>query len=192
MRNTVIVIGEKIREIRIAKNIKLFEAAGKSEISKGLLSKIENGRAIPSLPVLLQILKALEVDLSDFFAEVESGNESPLYLHIKKEDYRSIEKEDAVGYNYFTIFQRAFSSVAINFSYLELKPGAHRDLVTTDGFEFIFLSKGKIDYVLGNEQLTMNEGDSLFFDGNIPHVKKNPYKETAKILVIYLLTSITN
>jgi transcriptional regulator with XRE-family HTH domain len=192
MRNTVIVIGEKIREFRMAKNIKLFEAAGKADISKGLLSKIENGRAIPSLPVLLQILKSLEVDLSDFFSQVESESDLPLYFLIKKSEYVPINKEEAVGYQYFAVFQRAFSSIVVNFTYLELMPDAKRALVTTEGFEFIFLIEGKIDYVLGNELLTMEAGDSLFFNGNIPHVKKNPYGQIAKILVVYLLTTITN
>lgn len=192
MRNAVIVIGEKIREYRVAKNIKLFEAAGKAEISKGLLSKIENGRAIPSLPVLLQILKSLEVDLSDFFSQVEFESDLPLFFLIKKADYRPIKKEEAIGYEYFAVFQRDFSSVVVNFTYLELMPNAKRDLVTTDGFEFIFLIEGKIDYVLGNDHLTLEAGDSLFFNGNIPHVKKNPYGQIAKILVVYLLTSITN
>jgi transcriptional regulator with XRE-family HTH domain len=190
MNNTVIVIGEKLREFRTAKNIKLFEAAAKAEISKGLLSKIENGRAIPSLPVLLQILNAIDIELTVFFKEVETQNLAPLYLLIKKNQYRSIEKEDAIGFNYFAIFQRSFSSVAVNFTYLELEPGAKRELVTTDGFEFIFLIRGTIDYVLGDQNFTMHNGDSLFFDGTIPHVKRNPYLETAQILVIYLLTSI--
>lgn len=192
MKDTVIVIGEKIREYRNEKNIKLFEAAARADISKGLLSKIENGRAIPSLPVLLQILKSLDVNLADFFNEVESYTDSPLYFLIKKEDYRPINKEDAAGFNYFSVFQQSFSSVAFNVTYLELEPKAKRALVTTDGYEFIYLVDGTIDYVLGGDEFTLEKGDSLFFNGNIPHVKKNPYGETAKILVIYLLTSITH
>ena len=192
MKDTVIVIDEKIREFRIEKGIKLFEAAAKAEISKGLLSKIENGRAIPSLPVLLQILKAIDVDLADFFNEVELHSEDKLYLLIKKSEYRRIAKEDAYGFHYFSVFQQSFSSVAFNVTYLELEHGASRELVTTDGFEFIYLIEGKIDYVLGNDELTMEEGDSLFFNGNIPHVKRNQYGKTARILVIYLLTSINH
>jgi transcriptional regulator with XRE-family HTH domain len=191
MKNTVIRIGETIRHIRTERNLKLFETAAKAEISKGLLSKIENGRTIPSLPVLLQILKALEIDLTDFFKQVETDNNSPMYLLIKKKDYRPIEKEEAIGFQYFSIYQQAFSSVAINFTYLELKQNAQREMVTTDGYEFIHLVHGSIDYVLGNEKFSMQAGDSLFFNGSIPHVKKNPYKETAQILVVYILTSIS-
>ena len=192
MKDTVIVIGEKIREFRTEKNIKLFEAAAKADISKGLLSKIENGRAIPSLPVLLQILRSLEIDLTVFFKEVESESDGHTYLLIKKEDYRPVAKEDASGFHYFSVFQQSFSSVAFNVTYLELEPDAKRELVTTDGFEFIYLVSGTLDYILGEDRLTMEQGDSLFFNGNIPHVKRNPYGETAKILVIYLLTSINH
>jgi len=69
--NTLLLIGRKIKEIRVQKKIKLVELAMKAKISKGLLSQIENNRTIPSLPVLLQIIKVLEVEYSDFFKKLK-------------------------------------------------------------------------------------------------------------------------
>ena len=60
-------------------------------------------------------------------------------------------------------------------------------MVTTDGMEFIYLVEGDIDYKLGDTTITMNQGDSLFFDGRVPHLKINKSTQTARILVIYLL-----
>jgi uncharacterized cupin superfamily protein len=68
-----------------------------------------------------------------------------------------------------------------------LSPDAKREMVTTDGMEFIYLASGTIDYKLGDATITMEEGDSLFFDGRVPHLKINRSGQTARILVIYLL-----
>lgn len=191
MGDTIIIIGEKIKSIRTKKNIKLIKAAESAGISKGLLSKIENGRTVPSLPVLLQIIDALKVDLGDFFDDVKSRSETPPYLLIRKEDYREVKKDGAIGFNYFSIFQKTISTSTFHANLLELEMNAKRDMVITDGLEFIYLISGRIDYVLGDEEFTMEEGDSLFFDGRIPHLKLNHYAQKAKILVIYFLTQET-
>ena len=59
-------IGKRIRQIRIENKITLQDVSGEAGVSKSLLSKIENGRTIPSLPVLLQIIKVLNTDASLF------------------------------------------------------------------------------------------------------------------------------
>lgn len=185
---TLVKIGKKVREFRNEKNLKLIEVASKAGISKGLLSKIENGRTIPSLPVLLQIVKALEVDLSSFFEGVEESA-SYQFIHCKKEDYQALQKEDSVGFNYFSIMNDSFSNIAFQTALLELSPNAQREKVTTDGYEFLYLLDGEVDYWLGQEAVSLNTGDSLFFNGRIPHVPQNKTNKVARILVIYMLTA---
>ena len=70
---------------------------------------------------------------------------------------------------------------------LKLEPNAKREMVTTDGMEFIYLIEGEISYKLDTTEFNMSTGDSLFFDGRIPHLKINKSTKEAKILVVYLL-----
>ena len=85
MNHSVLLsIGKKIREIRISKKIKLVDVAKQAEISKGLLSQVENGRTIPSLPVLLQIIKVLGIDYSVFFEGIDTPSSSPYILKRKE------------------------------------------------------------------------------------------------------------
>ncbi|WP_170154592.1 helix-turn-helix domain-containing protein [Mangrovibacterium diazotrophicum] len=180
-------VGKRIKEIRLQKEMKLVDLAIKSGISKGLLSRIENGRTIPSLPVLFNIITTLNENPSSFFETMGQGSNSPFYMLLKKEEYSAIEKEDSVGFNYFSIFSRSFSDFTFNAVLLLLEPDAKREMVTTDGMEFIYLASGNIEYKLGDETISMEEGDSLFFDGRVPHLKINNSEQTARILVIYLL-----
>jgi transcriptional regulator with XRE-family HTH domain len=185
--NEISFVGKRIKEIRLSKGLKLVEAAIKSSVSKGLLSRIENGRTIPSLPVLFNIINALDENPTTFFEQLNFSSDSPFYMLLKKGDYQPIEKEYSIGFHYFSIMSHSFKDITFSVVYLELEPQARREMVTTDGMEFIYLVEGDIDYKLGDTTITMNQGDSLFFDGRVSHLKINKSTQTARILVIYLL-----
>jgi transcriptional regulator with XRE-family HTH domain len=182
----LIRIGKKIREIRQRKQLKLHELAEEAQISKGLLSKIENGRTIPSLPVLLSIIQTLKVEMSEFFEGIDlqsNGN----YIHKKKADYTPVEKEEATGFLYRLILSQNILNMAFEAVILELQPGSKREKVVTDGYEFKYVLKGEVAYHLGEEIVYMQQGDSIFFNGKIPHVPVNTSQEPVSMLVVYLL-----
>jgi mannose-6-phosphate isomerase-like protein (cupin superfamily) len=59
--------------------------------------------------------------------------------------------------------------------------------VVTDGYEFKYVLKGEVAYHLGEEIVHMQQGDSIFFNGKIPHVPVNTSQEPVSMLVVYLL-----
>ncbi len=179
-------IGKKIRKIRQEKQIKLHELAEEAQISKGLLSKIENNRTIPSLPVLISIIKALKEEMSAFFEGIDISGENPV-IYKKKSEHYSFEKEEALGFIYHFILEKTLFNQSIEAVILELLPNSKREKVTTDGFEFKYILKGNVEYHLGDDIIEMEEGDSLLFNGNIPHVPVNKSDKPASMLVIYLL-----
>jgi transcriptional regulator with XRE-family HTH domain len=62
MRN----IGARVRSLRTEKNITLPELASRAELSKGLLSKLENSDdSNPSMTTLFKIAEALDVTIAD-------------------------------------------------------------------------------------------------------------------------------
>lgn len=179
-------IGKKIRKIRQKQQIKLHELAEEAQISKSLLSKIETGRTIPSLPVLISVIQTLKVDMSAFFEGIDV-QQSTAYIHKRQSEYSAFEKEEALGFLYRFILGSNIGNLALEAVILELQPDSRREKVVTDGFEFKYLLKGQVEYHLGNEIVRMQTGDSLFFNGKIPHVPVNKSKELAIMLVIYLL-----
>jgi transcriptional regulator with XRE-family HTH domain len=63
----ILEVGRRIKQKRLDKRMTLQELADKSGVSKGLVSQVENGRTIPSLPVMLGIIQSLEIEVSAFF-----------------------------------------------------------------------------------------------------------------------------
>ncbi len=68
---------------------------------------------------------------------------------------------------------------------LELEPGCSRPLVETDAFEYKYVLSGEIAYWFKDEKITLRPGDSMLFDGRIPHTPQNSGSQAASMLVIY-------
>lgn len=182
--NTLIHISNRIKEIRREKNITVQELADRVSVSKGLISQIENNRTIPSLLVLINIIRALEVDLNQFFKDINPGT-LPAVIIRRKEDYDTFEKEQAVGFLYQRIFTKTMKNSTVDIVLLELEPDATRPMVETEAFEYKYILSGKVDYVFKDHTYSLDEGDSMLFDGRLPHTPKNPTKKKALMLIVY-------
>jgi transcriptional regulator with XRE-family HTH domain len=186
MRQNLIKLGSAIRKFRKEQNLTLAELSHSTQLTAGLLSRIENFRTIPSLPVLLKIADALSVTPSELLAGI-GETQTPAWTLVKKDERISVERENSQGFKYEMLLDTESSGCNLQSLVLSIEPGANREMVTTDGDEFIFILKGTIIFKLGEDAIEMNEGDILFFDGNIEHVPENPGSETAILLAVYLL-----
>ena len=181
-------IGKQLRKVRKEREMTLQELADRAGVTKGLLSRIENVRTIPSLPVLMSIIQALGLDIKDFFAEVDTEREDKIII-CRKADLEPTTKEDAIGFQYFNILNQSLGDMLIKTTILELVPGSNREKVVTDGYEFKYIIEGTVEYKIENETYELQEGDSLFFDARLPHVPVNNSDKIVRMLVIYFLQS---
>ena len=183
----LITIGLQIRRIRKDKNLRLQEIANRTGLSKSLLSKVENFRTIPSLPVLLRISNALNVDMAELVKGINKKHKQS-YIIVRKNERKIIERENARGFIYESLVITENKKTSLFESFiLTLKKDSKRKPVSTDGNEFLLILKGEIEFEYGKEKILLRNGDSIFFDGRIPHVPRNTSQSEAKILVIYLL-----
>src|SRR5262245_64034641 len=60
------VIAERVREFRLHLGLTVGQLAELTNLSKGMLSKIENAQASPSLATLARLSGALKVPVTDF------------------------------------------------------------------------------------------------------------------------------
>jgi len=186
MSDFIIGIGKRIKDIRKENNLTINELANRANVSNGLISRIENGRTIPSLPVLLDLIQSLDIDASYFFEGVENRN-SAKYLYIPKENQQVIEKEiEAQGFKYMHIFSKSLNSLGFEAVLLTLEPNSKREKVITDAWEFKYILKGSVKYLIDQEEVILSEGDALYFNGKFPHVPVSISDESCIMLVLYL------
>lgn len=182
-------IGPKIRELRKEMGIRLAELAEASNLSTPMISKIENGRVVPTIPSLFNILKALNIEPEIFFAEINDKRAFSDFIHLKADDYKTyVKEESAKGFLYQSIIEKTLEEGAFQISHVTLEPGNTRPKVSTEAFEFLYIIKGEIDYYIEEQHLLLSAGESLFFDGRIPHVPINRTEKEAEYLVIYFFS----
>ena len=90
--NTLSTIGERIRRLRRIKNITQAELAG-NDITRNMLSRIETGAALPSLPTLVLLAERLEVPAGILLEE-------KAYFDYLRADLVREAKEFMLGHEY--------------------------------------------------------------------------------------------
>lgn len=191
MEDILLSVGRKLKEIRKSKKMVLSEVAQKANVSTALVSKIENGRTFPSLPVLLTLVHALDEDLSNFFRGVVLKSDKS-YFVIRQSENTHFAKEAAEGFQYDLIFNKQLLSIGFEIVLLTLQPNATREPTVTDAFEFKYILEGETSYIIGEDCVDLKKGDAIYFDGRIPHSPQNKSNSPARMLVIYFYLDETN
>jgi len=179
-------IAQKIRSTRLEKNLTIQQLATRTNVSKGLLSKIENSRTIPSLPVFVTLIQSLDISLKEFFQDMVLIN-GKNYLLIKKDQYTAMEREGRSGFNYRYILSQNITNCTMEAVLLTVEPDAKGRPTTTDGYEFKYMLSGSCEYLINNETIRLDEGDSLYFDASVPHLPVNKSRRKVVMLVVYFL-----
>ena len=81
-------IGERIRNLRQSSNLTQEELAERAGLTKGFISQIERDLTSISLDSLIQLLEALDENISDFFREASAEK-----IVYREQDRVPIEKE---------------------------------------------------------------------------------------------------
>ena len=162
-------IGNVIRELRLKDNLTIAEVAAQAGISRGMVSKIENGQVSTSLETLSKIAQALGVSLAHLFRHynMPSGGAQLVKNGAGMEVVRRGTKR---GHTYHLLAydqgpRKAFEPFLITMDDAsEVFPTFEHP-----GTEFIYMLKGRIEYRHGQQTYALEPGDSLTFRGDIPH-----------------------
>jgi len=155
----LIQVSNNIKEIRKQKGITIQMLADKANVSKGLISQIENNRTVPSLMVLMSIIQSLNLDVNDFFKDIKRNKKATSKVEIKKRsEYKVFEKEKVKGFIYKRILTRNVTGGPIDIVLLELKKGAKRaQAVKTQAFEYKYVIKGTVEYMIDNKKYILQQ-----------------------------------
>jgi transcriptional regulator with XRE-family HTH domain len=187
-KDVILQISNKIKEKRKERHITVQELADKAGVTKGFISQIENNRTVPSLTVLLSIIRSLNIDLNAFFDELQGnagdGDDNKVVV-LKKPQYEEFQKENARGFLYQRILSTHVQDRHIDIVLLRLQKNSRRAMVRTDAFEFKYVISGEVEYTIGDKKYLLGPGDSIYFDARELHNPKNVGSEEALMLVIY-------
>ncbi len=164
-------LGEKIRELRLRKKISLVDLGKHSGLSASMLSQLENGKLIPTLPTLARIAMVFDVGLDYFFADRRKNR---LISLVRKQDRIQFpERSDLQKPSYFfecLAFSSQEKSLQAYLAEFPKEPEAERpNYHFHPGAEFLHVTSGKVGILFSEEFYVLEEGDSVYFDASEPH-----------------------
>jgi transcriptional regulator with XRE-family HTH domain len=180
-------IGNKIKELRQRKSITIQELSEKTGLSKGLISQVENDQVSPPISTLLKIASALKTDIAHFFQEKDLN---PKVTVVRKNERlksgRRGIKGVEIGYSYeslaHTKMNKHMEPFIINFT---TKEQENVIMFSHDGEEFVFVLEGTVHFLTDQgDDIILKEGDSLYFEADIPHGFKSIGEKPAKAMVV--------
>lgn len=165
-----VAIGREVRAYRKKQNITVAELSNMTELSIGMLSKIENGNTSPSLTTLQTLARALSVPLTAFFKEYEERREA---VHTKAGQGVEIERAGTrAGHQYNLLGHIGSNSSGVMVEPYLIELNSESDTFKTfqhEGIEMIYMLEGEVGYRHGNQTYHLTPGDTLFFDADAPH-----------------------
>jgi len=165
------MLGETIRRIRAEKGLSLRELAEMTELTPSFLSQVERDLAEPSITSLRKIADALGAPI--FYFLMENGKPSPV---VRKNERKALKMPQS-HLVYELLVPDLNRSMEVWIGRLT-KGAVSCDMpLTHQGEECIVVLHGKMEVQLGEEFHVLDEGDSIYYFGSIPHKLKSVGEE---------------
>ena len=176
-------LGTAIRHARLTLGIRLQDVAGKAGCSESLVSKIENGRALPSLTTLHRIADALQTTVGRLCAApdarggtVSRRGERPVVQVDPVRRGEGISLERLIPYGAAHLLQGNIHIIS---------PGGSSDgSLSHEGEEVGFVIEGTLELTVGGETFLLQAEDSFSFRSEQPHSYRNPGTRQARVIFI--------
>ena len=169
------VLGEKIKNLRLSCDLTQEELADRCELTKGYISQLENDLTSPSIATLIDILSALGTDLKEFFS---SDTEEEKVSFGKNEFIEKVTD----GYVLNWVVPNAQKNV-MEPVLMVLHGGAKTDDdFPHEGEEFGFVLKGEIILKLGKRNVKVRKGESFYFTPKTVHSIFNAKETDAEFI----------
>jgi transcriptional regulator with XRE-family HTH domain len=173
-------IGEKVRALRLVNRMTLNELSEKSGVSKSLLSQIERKISVPTVTTLQKIANAFRIPISSMFSENNDVTQ-PAATHRSDMNSGGLTVARKGNRKRLIMPWGAWQEMLcpdlrhkIEFIYLHYPVGTKvEEFYTHDGEECGIVLEGRFRALIGDQEIILEPGDSIYYDSSIPHRWEN-------------------
>lgn len=178
-------LAAKLRQLRLRKKIALVDLGRHTGLSASMLSQLETGKMIPTLPTLARIAVVFDVGLDYFFDDRRRRRTFTLVRAAER--LRFPERADSPLPSYFfecLAFSAQGKSMQAYLAYFPPREEANVQEHVHEGSEFVFLVEGSMLIRFMQEDHPLHAGDSVYFDASEPHSYRGLGDAGARAVVI--------
>lgn len=158
-------IGDRIRLMRLNQKRTLQEIADGSELSRSMISKIENNKTIPSVAALVKVAKALGTNISNLLENDAFLNAIVTTKQKAEENLTTTDK----GYSIYPYGSEYHEKKMQPFFFVARKGEVRPHELSHEGEEFIYVISGQMKMKVGEVEYLLKSGDSLYFNSILKH-----------------------
>jgi len=181
------LIGMKVRNLRKTRGVTLDELAGRTGLTKGYLSKIENAKKVPPIETLSRISAALQAEIAYFFQKEDDEDNQDSQISIVRAHERKPAIRGGASFGY------SYESVAHKLRHKKMEPFVFTFPASVDeetyfshaGEEMIFILSGMVEFEIEGECKVLSVGDCLYFDASLKHRGRAIDGEARALVVIH-------
>lgn len=168
------ILGQRIQNIRKDRKITLDVLAKLSGVSQSYLSRIENGKHDPTFSVLLQIARALKVQVAYLYEEEDIEKN---YTIVRVQD-RIKHEHIEMGYVHWELPTHMKNRKM--FAYI-VEPPFESPVIEGNDERTYFVLEGVFQI---NDTESLYPGDIIYLAPNTPHYSRSVGNKKAKILSV--------
>ncbi|WP_363316309.1 cupin domain-containing protein [Chelatococcus sp.] len=180
-RETDISVGDRIRQLRLARGRSLKEVAERAGLSIALISQIERGLSSASVRVLARLAYGLDVDIADLFEPPfdEGDSERPI---ARVKDRKRIElAQTGITKELLTPFRRT-PRLDIYMMTIEPNGKSGDESFVHEGEEAGVILEGSLDFFVDGRRYVLGQGDCFRFASQRPHKYYNAGPIPTKVM----------
>jgi transcriptional regulator with XRE-family HTH domain len=172
-------VGARLRILRKKRGLSLRALAEMCNVSPNTISLIERGFSSPCVDTLHCLATGLRVPITAFF-ETE---EPPTRLILTRPHERIRTRCPGMIMEHLG---SGLPNQALMSFLITLEPGAGADAkpIVHLGEEWVYCLEGTIVYEVEGERFRLEPGDSLLFEGSLPHCWRNPGPLQALVILV--------
>ncbi|MEW5422703.1 helix-turn-helix transcriptional regulator [Amorphus sp. 3PC139-8] len=182
-------MGERLRAIRHSKGLTLAEVAARSGLAVSTVSKVERGRMALTYDRFGQLADGLGVDMAELFS-AEGERFQPGQVAVARKGEFALHVTE--NYVYEMLFSEVWNKAMVPMLGT-LQPHEKMSFdrfVSHAGEEFVMVLAGRLTVTFEDrEPLTLETGDSTYFDSRRGHLYASAGAEPARILVVCAKTT---
>lgn len=184
MQEKIREVAERISEMRHLRSISAEQMAESLGIDLDLYNNYEEGNSDISASLLHDIAGLLSVDMSLLL----TGEEPKMHIFTVTRKNKGIGVERKKDYKYQTLAANFIHKKAEPFLVTVEPKQSDKKVIPNShpGQEFDYVLEGTLKIFIHNNELTLEPGDSIFFDASYEHAMEAVGGKAAKFLAIIL------
>ena len=184
MSDRVREIAERLKTMREIAGLSVEELGERLTITTEAYAEMEAGEVDIPISVLCDAADIFGISVT----ELLTGDRAKLKMYSVVRKGRGIGVERTAGYSYSAL-AHGFADRKVEPLLVTIEPKsetAELHMNTHSGHEYHYCLEGEMRLYIGGHELTIREGDSVYFDSKYPHAMRALSDKPVKLIVIVI------